>query len=1476
MRTAFVSLHSHGDRSFLDDNALAHTSGELHLRGYENDLVVVALDGSVDDPSDTPAFERLVEVLRPYDVVVYERTWTRAIPAALVDALPDATVVHLEGEHRLADPPGAFVCEQPFALRHLLDYIAGARESLPAHTRRRDGDAFAPGLGALERDEPLGYAPNLAPVVVNPGDLPASRPFSIDGNAGCPYQADARENPLYAGIELPDGVGRGCAFCTTGNHYAGRSHTDAIEHVLEQLRYVRAHGPDIDVIVLRDQNPFGYLTEVLQACAREGVGDFTLLLQTRADWLLAGGRRFGLALEAAARANITVTPFLVGIESFSQAELDRFNKGVTVETNRELLARLRAWTEEYTAFDLSRASFGFILFSPWTTMDDLERNCEGIAATRLDELRGKLLCSRVRLYPDTALYYLARRDGLLLDADDGTAAAGRYGYFPDAPWRFADDRVAAFAHLAERASDATDGRDELRLFRCLLDAFAGADDPAEVTLDDVLRAFRPPAPKRAPAAASRPSRRTVEVDAGRGCTRGCALCAPARADAPDVASSLGGGGARVVVRGLGADWSSIEPIAARAAGEGFGEIVAALHADVLAEPGSARRLAAMGVTGVLAPVFSHAPAAHDRIAGGPDRLVGTLVGLRAVAAAGLTVEVEVPLLASRLQDLTGIVDLVYRAVPEVRAVRFFIPRRVVPNPVAPPPMDEAGRRLEAAIARAAELGIATPLDVTSAIPMCAVNDHATARTHLRFDPRKPTRVGGCAPVSACERCAVVDQCCTVAASYARAHGAAHIHPLDARPRDLYEQRTTPRRQWDDTEREAARNVGLLVLRPTVHCNQDCSFCSANESTQNVWAEPAKMKRAIARAAQRGVERISFSGGEPTLARELPAYIEIARTCGVDKIELVTNAVLLDRRERVDALAAAGLTHAFVSLHGHDELVSRSMTRKEGDFSRTVAGIANLVDAGVVTVINHVVNARNYRFLPLFVDLVHERYGGRVLISFAFVTPQFKALENIHVVPRLSDVMPFLHAASWRALELGQPFVIGSRQGVPPCLLGPFEAWSDVLHLGNEAKSEDAPQKQRAPGCDECRYTHFCTGLWRPYVARFGTDELVPIGGEAIDAARRDALMAHARKPPFGQPMAFDEVPDELRRPDLEAAGPAVVSAPEVDVGVDEVADGPSRPLRLLMIGSGRRARELAGAALRTPGLAIAGVCSPHAEAADLSAFGGCPAFADLADALDATRPDGAIVASSTPSHVAVARAVIDAGVPLLVEKPVATSAADARALAEVAAAAGVRLLPAHNDAFAAGLDAFFDVASGTDLTIARVTPPDAPDAPPSWSRPGLYESLYHLVVLAHQHAGADLAVDRVTYTGERRPERLRVELRGGDGNLVITWDLTGRADTLTLSTATATWRRAGRDVTLDTGAGREPIERTGSDIESMLAAFRDAVRGDATPPVDPADGAEVMAITARIMDALDAAGAPFKRAASPRHAASRSLSRRYE
>ncbi len=923
---------------------------------------------------------------------------------------------------------------------------------------------------------------------------------------------------------------------------------------------------------------------------------------------------------------------------------------------------------------------------------------------------------------------------------------------------------------------------------------------------------------------------------------------------------------------------AIARIIGRARDGGFQQIVVRTNGLSWTTPATAAALARSGANTALIPILSDNPKIHDRIAGREGALVQTLLGMRALAGAGLGVEVEITLLSPRISQPARIIELARRAVPDVRAAWFRLGPSALPPSIAPAPWSVLGGALAEALDACAAAGIKTALRPPDGIPFCALKDFPEHHRAFEFNPRARRRPPpGAHHIAPCEACVARGQCPGVAGSYLAAHGATDIVPFEKRPEALYDQRTTPRRRWTDEQRKAASNRKLLVLRPTVNCNQDCLFCSANETSQNVWNDPGAMLRVIARAGRRGVGRLSFSGGEPTLSRHLPSLVQAARRCGIDAVELVTNGVLLDTPERVQRLVDAGLTHAFVSLHAHDEALSQRLTQKLGDFARTVRAIGLLADAGVETAINHVITAANFRFLPHFASFVHERFGGRVYISFAFVTPQYKALENLDLLPRMSEVVPHLERAMLRSAELGQPFGVGSRQGIPPCQLGAFQAWSDVFGLMNEAQTEDAPQKQLGPACDRCRFNMACTGLWKPYADRYGFDELEPVPGPLpeIDGYGRVVGMNVSK---WRVPESFEDVPEALRDREAEARVRALASTPAAEEPIPEIAPHRSRPLRVVLVGTGRQARRIAREARDVPGLSIEAIASPHAPDGDLRDFGGCPAYRDAAEAFDDIRPEAAIVAAATHAHRAVAEAALQRGIPVLMEKPLAPSDADAERLVELAGRSGAALVMAHNLAFATGLDALLDEAPYQHAELVRRCPPHLSDAPRAWSRSALYQTLYHLLVVTGQACGGGVPrVVSTSHEGTVRPERIRVALDYEQGRAELQLDFSATDDDLFLALSNGeaahdvSWRRSGPTVTLERNGSAESIRGGGSEMSRMLSAFRDVVLQGGLPAATAGQALSVMRTCDRVLDALESGGAPLRRAGRPKHVASPSL-----
>ncbi len=147
----------------------------------------------------------------------------------------------------------------------------------------------------------------------------------------------------------------------------------------------------------------------------------------------------------------------------------------------------------------------------------------------------------------------------------------------------------------------------------------------------------------------------------------------------------------------------------------------------------------------------------------------------------------------------------------------------------------------------------------------------------------------------------------------------------------------------------------------------------------------------------------------------------------------------------------------------------------------------------------------------------------------------------------------------------------------------------------------------------------------------------------------------------------------------------------------------AEPLRVAVIGAGdmgaRHARHWAAAGAR-----VVAVVDPDRTRAELAAAEtGAEAFADAADAL-ALAPEAVSVCTPTFLHAHYAIPALEAGAPVLCEKPVALKLSDAYAMRDAAAAAGRELRIGFMRRFDPAFDQLLDVTAraGTPL-LAQAT-----------------------------------------------------------------------------------------------------------------------------------------------------------------------------
>ena len=341
-----------------------------------------------------------------------------------------------------------------------------------------------------------------------------------------------------------------------------------------------------------------------------------------------------------------------------------------------------------------------------------------------------------------------------------------------------------------------------------------------------------------------------------------------------------------------------------------------------------------------------------------------------------------------------------------------------------------------------------------------------------------------------------------------------------------------------------------------------------------------------------------------------------------------------------------------------------------------------------------------------------------------------------------------------------------------------------------------------------------------------------------------------------------------------------------------IVESQTARLRVAVVGAGLIGRRHVELVSRSPDCDLVAVVDPDPRTVAIARTAGVPWLETVDDLLASAPPDAAIVATPSGLHLSHATACIRAGVAVLVEKPIATTVADGRRLADAATEHGVPLLVGHHrrhsPVLAAARETIRSGALGDLVAVTASTmfakPADYFDVAPWRRQPGggpILINLIHDIDALRMLAGEVLSVQAVASSKVRRfpvEDTVAATLRfagGALGSIIISdtaasplsWELTAGEDP-------AFPRHDGRDcyviagtlgslglptmrlMTYDappswTSPARTSVAATrpGDPLALQLAHFCDVVRRDADPLVSGRDAVETLRVTLAIGDA---------------------------
>ena len=175
---------------------------------------------------------------------------------------------------------------------------------------------------------------------------------------------------------------------------------------------------------------------------------------------------------------------------------------------------------------------------------------------------------------------------------------------------------------------------------------------------------------------------------------------------------------------------------------------------------------------------------------------------------------------------------------------------------------------------------------------------------------------------------------------------------------------------------------LALLAELTHsCPFQCSYCSNPLQLEAAGQEldTATWCRVMDEAVEMGMHQVHFSGGEPTLRKDIEELVGHATKAGLYSNLITAGGTLLDE-SRVQSMAKLGLEHVQLSFDDIDEKNADYISGYKGGH-KTKLNIAKWVrDAGMPLTINAVCHRQNIHHLEDFIQLAVDFGADRLEVA----------------------------------------------------------------------------------------------------------------------------------------------------------------------------------------------------------------------------------------------------------------------------------------------------------------------------------------------------------------------------------------------------------------------------------------------------------------------------------------------------------------
>ncbi len=298
-------------------------------------------------------------------------------------------------------------------------------------------------------------------------------------------------------------------------------------------------------------------------------------------------------------------------------------------------------------------------------------------------------------------------------------------------------------------------------------------------------------------------------------------------------------------------------------------------------------------------------------------------------------------------------------------------------------------------------------------------------------------------------------------------------------------------------------IKRIDLKLGFQCNNHCRFCVQGNKREIYPNKSDSEVKEILKKRAKTHQGVVFTGGEPTIRKELIDWVKYAKKLGYKEIQIQTNGRLFAYKDYCQEIIKAGANEFGPAIHGSSAKIHDYLTRSPGSFEQTVKGIKNLTSLGQYVGTNSVITKPSYRDLPNLARLLVSLKVNQFQFAFIHINSLIKndPQQIREIVPRHSEVEPYVKRGLRIGIDAGIPVMT---EAIPYCFMKDYENFiaeriipdTNVFDADFEVKDYTKYRKNqgkaKGPKCPKCKYYSICEGPWKEYPEIFGWSEFKPV------------------------------------------------------------------------------------------------------------------------------------------------------------------------------------------------------------------------------------------------------------------------------------------------------------------------------------------------------------------------------------------------